>query len=153
MRFCFSYQMYWFTVKTWMNLTWPNVFSFYRNPFELRGWHLVWSQVSMCDAGGHPQPPLLLHQHDHPLPGARHHIHVSSPLLFHPHEGWVSALFCVFEVKNSLCFASCVSTQSKRQNWICSENTVSIRNDFESVFPECIAWRNRAAPHSWTRLE
>lgn len=52
----------------------------HRNPFELCGWHPVWSQVSMCDARWHPQPPVLLHQHDHPLPGAWHHIHVSSSL-------------------------------------------------------------------------
>lgn len=56
----------------------------HRNPLELCGWHLVWGKVSMCDVRGHPQPPVLLHQHDHPLPGAWHHIHVSYPLYFLP---------------------------------------------------------------------
>lgn len=54
----------------------------YRNPFELRGWHLVWGQVSMCDVRGYPQPPVHFSQYDHSLPGAWHHIHVSHSLFF-----------------------------------------------------------------------
>lgn len=54
----------------------------YRNPLELCGWHFVRCQVSVCDAGGYPQPPVLLYQHDHSLPGAWHHIHVSYSLLW-----------------------------------------------------------------------
>lgn len=56
----------------------------HRNPFEFCGWHPVWSQVSMCDVGGHPQPAVLLHQHDRALPGAWHHIYVSSSF-YHEH--------------------------------------------------------------------
>lgn len=49
----------------------------HRNLVKLCGWHLVRSQVSMCDAGGDPQPPVLFHQHDCSLLGAWHHIYVS----------------------------------------------------------------------------
>lgn len=56
-----------------------------RNPFEFCGRHLVRSKVSMRDVGGHPQPAVLVHQHDRALPGAWHHLHVSC-LVYHKYN-------------------------------------------------------------------
>lgn len=58
---------------------------FSRDNVEFCGWHPVWGQVSVCDARGHSEPHDL-YLHDNPLPGARHHLHVSHTSVIKQHH-------------------------------------------------------------------
>ena len=67
------------------DIAWPSLFLMPflllavlgRNGAKLRRRHHLWSEVSLCDALSGPRQAAHHNLSDHPMPGTRHHLHVS----------------------------------------------------------------------------